>query len=58
VNPLIEDSRLFAERLAETERQHELVVYPGMPHRFSAYAEGVPVAVEAKRVAAFFERNH
>jgi len=53
-DPLVEDSRLFAGRLARTNRRHELVVYAGMPHGFSAYVETVPVAAEVARDAAVF----
>ncbi|RZS81351.1 alpha/beta hydrolase [Pigmentiphaga kullae] len=53
-DPLIEDSRMFAGRLAGMNRQHELTVYPGMPHGFSGYAESVPMAAGAARDAAVF----
>ena len=53
VDPLIGDSRLFAERLANLERPHELTVYPGMPHGFSGYAAMSAAAM--REAAAFLE---
>lgn len=53
-DPLIEDSRLFAGQLAGMGRRHELMIYPGMPHGFSAYAEMAPAAAGATRDAAMF----
>lgn len=53
-DPLIEDSRLFAERLMEINRRHKLVVYPGMPHGFSGYGEISVEVVRATRDAAVF----
>ncbi|WP_366058149.1 alpha/beta hydrolase fold domain-containing protein [Pigmentiphaga sp.] len=56
-DPLIEDSHMFAGRLAGMNRQHRLAVYPGIPHGFSASAESVPMAAGATRDAAVFMKR-
>jgi len=54
IDPLIEDSRLFAKQLASIRCPHELTVYPGMPHGFSAYSEISPDAAGATHDASAF----
>ncbi|MPT56508.1 MAG: alpha/beta hydrolase [Alcaligenaceae bacterium] len=57
VDPLVEDSRLFAERLASVGQPHKLAIYPGIPHGFSGYAEiAVGATLATQDAAMFLER--
>jgi acetyl esterase len=54
-DPLIADSRAFAERLERTGIPHDLVVYPGVPHAFvmmSRLYAGADAALDDAALAA------